>query len=175
MAEPDLREILAELTGLRSRLVQFQVEVAAVRHPRATEDRLSSAALELDAIVDATEGATNGILATAEEMGEAADALGKLSTDPAVAAGVDKIQDLVARLFTECAFQDITGQRVAKVVGTLRFVEQRIGAMIALFGEDFERLELPSDDVTDADADLLNGPATAKPGVSQSDIDNLFG
>lgn len=166
-------EILAELEGLRSDIRTIQTEIAAVRHPRATEDRILAATQELDAIVEATEGATNRILAIAEEIDGAAADLPNLSDDPKIAAQADKIGELVAGLFTECAFQDITGQRVNKVIRTLNFVEGRIGRIIDLFGEEFEHVPVP-DDSGDDDARLLNGPQQKNQGVSQSDIDSLF-
>ena len=39
-------------------------------------------------------------------------------------------------IFTACSFQDLTGQRTTKVINVLRYIEQRIGSMIAIWGED---------------------------------------
>ena len=38
------------------------------------------------------------------------------------------IQDRVVQIFEACNFQDLTGQRVAKVVATLKFIEEHVGA-----------------------------------------------
>lgn len=168
-------DILNELSELRAHVHKIQTEVAAVRHPRATDDRLNAAAMELDAIVAATEGATNGILATAEAIGMLADELAK-TADPEVADKANRIGDMVAELFTQCSFQDITGQRVAKVVATLQFVEERVEAIIGEIGEKaFDSVPIPDDLPDDADKRLLNGPQNQNKGVSQADIDNMFG
>ncbi len=174
MTKPDLA---AELTELRTLLRAVQGEVAEVRHPFASEDRLNAAAVELDAIVAATEGATNGILATAEQIGDVAASLEqRMQADPDAAADINRLNDLVAQLFTECSFQDITGQRVANVVKTLSFVEARVEAIIERLGEDsFADLPVPQLTPEDKDAALLNGPQVGNRGVSQADIDSLFG
>ncbi len=173
MAETNLLEVARELGELKLLIQSLQSEVAAVRHPNATEDRLSAATQELDAIVRATEGATNSILATAEEIGSVAEALHGID-HPAVSEQAAKLDDLVADLFTQCSFQDITGQRVHKVVSTLSFVETRIEAMIEQIGEEsFNDVPIPLS--ADGEAALLNGPQLANKGVNQSDIDAMFG
>lgn len=168
-------DILAELSALREHVKIIQGEIAAVRHPKATEDRLHSASQELDAIVSATEGATNRILEIAESIGDtAAELPGLAEGNAAIQERSAKLDDLVANLFTECSFQDITGQRVNKVIATLSFVEERITRIISSFGDSFDAVPVP-ETAKDADKQLLNGPQLDKSGVSQADIDNLFG
>ena len=73
-----------------------------------------------------------------------------------------------------CNFQDLTGQRTTKVITTLRHIEERIVAMIGIWGiEAFEELPVPQSE-NDGDEALLNGPAKAGEGISQADIDALF-
>ena len=48
----------------------------------------------------------------------------------------DKIDQRATDIYTACSFQDITGQRTDKVVQALRFIEQRINAMIEIWGVD---------------------------------------
>ena len=49
--------------------------------------------------------------------------------------------------YTACSFQDITGQRTEKVVNVLRFIEQRINAMIEIWG--VEDTDFSIDDLND--------------------------
>ena len=74
-----------------------------------------------------------------------------------------------------CNFQDITGQRITKVVNTLKFVEERIDAMIEIWGED-DIAEVDPSVTPDSEGDsaLLNGPALGDEGIDQNDIDKLF-
>ncbi len=166
--------LASELAELREQLALIQSEVAAIRHPRSTEDRISTAVSELRAIVYATETATNGILAVAEAIDSAAESIPRAASEGSVDMAVEQIHSLVASLFTECAFQDITGQRVSRVVTTLEFVEQRIGIIIQALGDSFDDMIPPNQGPAGGTDGLLNGPSRSG-GVSQADIDSLFG
>lgn len=164
-----------ELKELRQQIVLLQAELASVRHPRLGSDRLLLATRELDAIVETTASATDNILTTAEEIGNTIDALQRQSEDPAVDEAADRVGDLVTRLYTECSFQDLTGQRIQRVVNTLSFLDSKLAAMIGVFGEAFDNVPVPETEVTSPEKALLNGPQQIdKPGVSQSDIDRMF-
>src|SRR3546814_11385032 len=88
------------------------------------------------------------------------------------------IESEVTEILMACSFQDITGQRTSKVVNTLRYIEQRVHAMVDIWGTDGEGVvakRTPSSSVDDReDAHLLNGPAL-EGGVSKDDIDAMFG
>lgn len=163
-----------ELKELRRQVGLLQAELVTMRHPRVRNDRLMLAARELDAVVETTASATDNILAAAEEIGSTIDALQRKSADPAVEAAADRLGDLVSRLYTECSFQDLTGQRIRRVVGTLDFIEQRLAKMVEVFGEDYEKLPPPEAADATGDAALLNGPQLDSPGVSQAEIDRIF-
>src|SRR4051812_44549983 len=106
-----------ELKELRRQVALLQTELVSMRHPRAPDDRLLLAARELDAVVETTATATDNILAAAEEIGSTIDTLQRRSVDPAVEEAADRLGDLVGRLYSECSFQDLTGQRIRRVVG----------------------------------------------------------
>ena len=164
-----------ELQELRRQVELLQAELASVRHPRARGDRLEAATRELGAIVETTANATDKILAAAEEIASTVDALQRGSHDPAVGAAADRLGDLIGRLYTECSFQDLTGQRVRRVVGMLDFINARLATMVALFGPAYAQLPVPETAGASGDAALLNGPQLDSPGVSQAEIDRLFG
>ena len=77
-----------------------------------------------------------------------------------------------------CNFQDLTGQRITKVVSTLRFVEDRIMQMMDIWGgiETFKDIEVEQRELKEGDAALLNGPALESDidVATQDDIDALF-
>jgi chemotaxis protein CheZ len=124
--------------------------------------------------MSATEGAANSILETAEAIGALAEELPKVSQEPAVHERAGKIGDLVIDLFTHCSFQDLAGQRINKVVATLRLIDERIEAMIAALGEGaLSDMPVPGQLAADDEKRLLGGPRTD--GASQNDIDKLFG
>ena len=141
------------------RVVQTLREIGSITHALPGEDdRLTSAVRELDAIVDATEAATNDILASAETIERLTEDIAATSSDPVVAEQLAGIGDAVARILEASTFQDITGQRISKVVSILDFVEQRATAVVAVWGADnVPDPEIADPGDTDDEANLLNG------------------
>ena len=86
------------------------------------------------------------------------------------------IQEQTVRVFEACNFQDLSGQRIRKVVDLLQFVESRIASMITIWRNVGELEEVEEEEVEPSDADLLNGPPLDGDAdvVSQDDIDSLF-
>jgi chemotaxis protein CheZ len=128
--------------------------------------------------VDGAEQATQSILQAAEEIDQAA---GTLSA--ALKGGHDQglahdIQDRVVQIFEACNFQDLTGQRVTKVVATLRFVEHHVARLIEIWQgiERFKPVVLDGE-AGESDRDHLRGPKLPEDQghSTQDDIDRLFG
>ena len=141
-------------------------------------DRLQAAGAELDAIVSATESATQRILAAAEEIEGAIEEVLLHNRDAVVVEQMDLVSQALARVFEASTFQDITGQRISKVVKILDFLDERVAGMVAIWGNqvpDAPPIDAPVDaESADDDSHLLNGPQLAQQGMSQSDIDALF-
>ncbi len=51
-------------------------------------------------------------------------------------ACLDKIAETDMAVFEAWSFQDIAGQRVSKVVKSVSYVEERIDALIGIWGKD---------------------------------------
>ena len=131
---------------------------------------------ELDAVVAATEQATQTILQTAETLDEMADRIKQSASDDFISKSADEMRELIIKVFEACNFQDITGQRITKVVSTVKFIEDRVNRMIDIWGpESFAEIEVVEPPPKDPDHDLLSGPQLGDSGVSQEDIDKLFG
>ena len=104
---------------------------SAPRRPRS--EQTARARRELHAIVGGTEQATQSILQAAEEIDQAANTLTasvKGSHDQGLA---HDIQDRVVQIFEACNFQDLTGQRVAHVMATLKFVEEHVARLLTIW------------------------------------------
>ncbi|HSK41277.1 MAG TPA: protein phosphatase CheZ [Arenibaculum sp.] len=167
-----LRRELLEMAGS---IEQARREVAALRPPEHDNNRILTATNELDAIVTSTERASFDILNSAERLMEFGTRLRRSGADEQLCAD---IETEVTNIFTACSFQDLTGQRTSKVVNALRYIEQRINAMIQIWGIDGVNPvpEMPSGQAESRpDAHLLSGPSLPGQGVSQSDVDALFG
>lgn len=86
----------------------------------------------------------------------------------------EKLTAAVTRIFEACNFQDLTGQRITKVVGALKHIETKIGALMHALGEEIGAPPPAPADDEDPEKKLLNGPQMPGQGVSQDDIDRLF-
>ncbi len=88
--------------------------------------------------------------------------------------------DATTRIYEGCGFQDITGQRVTKVVKTLKDIEERIDALVAAFGSEIEKVKADQpepeekEEKKDCDEDVLHGPQLAKDAKSQAEVDALL-
>lgn len=171
-------KLKVELDAIYEAIAQTKKEIATLHQTTGSEgEDMTRVTNELDAVVTGTEGATETILSAAEFIDETANTLAaRLDADDAGLA--NDIQDKVVQIFEACNFQDLTGQRITKVVGTLRFVEDRIIQMMDIWGgiESFKDIEVEERDVKEGDATLLNGPAleTDDGLATQDDIDALF-
>lgn len=170
---PEMSVLRGQLFEMKDSIEKTKREIASVRHPDAKEDRFTSAAIELDAIVNATESATHNILNATEDIEEKVRELKeRVGSDVGAAKLLDEISSLGINILENCNFQDITGQRTSKVVKTIHYLEERIMAMIGIWGaEEFSGIEVEEKAIG---GDVLEGPQGDGAGVSQGDIDSLF-
>jgi chemotaxis protein CheZ len=133
---------------------------------------------ELGAVVGGTEQATQQILEAAEAIDQASSALSKVNTPDQQKRLSEEIQERVISIFEACNFQDLTGQRIGKVMNTMKFIEHHINAMMDIWGGvDAIKAHVPQRvDTREGDAKLLNGPKLDGDDghASQDDIDALF-
>jgi chemotaxis protein CheZ len=157
--------LLREVEELGRTIANAKTEIAALRVDDITDHDIPFATDELDAIVDHTAHATHAILESCEMLDEVS---ASVSGDPAT-----KLQDAVTRIYEACSFQDITGQRITKVVTTLKVIEAKVAHIISTFGPKTEAVVNTGTRVA-SDADLLNGPQLPAHAMDQSDIDKLL-
>jgi chemotaxis protein CheZ len=163
--------LLSEVEALGRTITAAKQEIAMLQVDDIRDRDIPFATDELDAIVEHTAGATNAILESCEMLDEVAAAV---SGEAAA-----RLQDAVTKIYEACSFQDITGQRITKVVTTLKAIEAKVAQIIVRFGAKVEA----ADAVRTADgtpssppshADLLNGPQLPSNAMDQSDIDKLL-
>src|SRR5262249_29409962 len=162
-------KIRFDLVEMAKSIARTKAEIAAIKPDAEHHGKFGEASEELDSIVQATEGATSEILASAEQIQEIAWTLREQGFD----AGVCDLLDTKATdVYTACSFQDLTGQRTQKVIQVLRYLEGRINAMISIWGLDGAMAaEAAERESVRGDAALLNGPARPGQGLDQSDVD----
>ncbi len=171
----DIMALRKELFGLFGYLQKIRKELASL-NSSGTAERFNSMSEELDEIVKATERATDTIMTCVENIDNDVNEARALSSDPALGVLLDRMNDNVNQVFEACSFQDITGQRVTKVVGSLKFVEERVHSVILTWGKDEieEVVEEIKEEHVDPEKKLLNGPAMPGQGVSQKDVDSIL-
>ena len=162
-----------EIADMVRSIARTKKEIAALKHPAADDDRMVQATSELDAVSTATETATNEILAGSEAIEGLVDKMVDLHRgDDDMSLLQDQVQAEITRIMEACNFQDITGQRIGKVIRTLRYIEDRILEVIDIWGKE-AFLELSPDETTEEER-LMNGPQLEGKGISQDEIDALF-
>jgi chemotaxis protein CheZ len=174
----EIERIRNEVQGIASRIESTKREIGALRHPLAQEDKLISATFELSSVVSQTEEATTRIFDGVEKIEEIARELRTTALDDYAASRVAEISDVCTSIIEACSFQDLTGQRINKVVRTLAFIEERINAMLEIWGHEEVGRVAPvvegATDLKDEGGVVLHGPQDADRTNSQADIDKLF-
>ena len=177
---PDADRIRLDIGEMKDAIERTKLEIAQIKSDgRSPLSRFDRASNELDAIVEQTEGATSEILGSAEKIQELAWTMREAGVDNALC---DEVENLTTNIYMACSFQDLTGQRTQKVVQVLRYLENRINAMIEIWGMDEEEVHSSSSERRVAvnahdhrpDAHLLNGPALAGEGIEQNLVDDLM-
>jgi hypothetical protein len=165
--EPE--RVRVDLVEMMNAITRTKAEIAALRPPRNNSSHIDQASTELDAIVDTTEKATSDILAAAERVQEMAWKLRERGVDASIC---DLIDAHAAEIYTSCSFQDLTGQRIRKVVEVLRYLEERIDAMIRIW-------RLDDLDFVHAggvrQAPQVRGPANGPSSLQQHAVDDIIG
>ena len=161
-----------ELSALNSAITRNMRELSALISD-GNDRRMARAAGELGAAVEGMENATQKILASAEVIDDCARALAAALSDDYHHGLTQDVQDHVVRIYEACNFQDLAGQRLAKVIALLITIEEKLAAMIACCSGTGAQL---AETRPAPHTDLVNGPRLdgAAGHASQGDIDAMF-
>ncbi|AWU93816.1 protein phosphatase CheZ [Azospirillum ramasamyi] len=178
----DLR-LYKEVVDLAKYIETAKQEIAALQPAEIRDEHIRTATDELDAVIGATEKATFAIF-------DACDAIGAIAgqSDAGTAA---KLNDQITAIYEACNFQDITGQRISKVVRTLKHIESKVDMIVAAFGSEVRQNHAPrlaklaAEDAEaavhyepmsaeEADKQLLHGPQLPGNAMDQDEIDRLL-
>lgn len=173
----DLNKLKSETDSIHRAISHTMREVASL-HFGAFDVERGRASRELDAVVDSTERATQQILDAAESIDETADTLSAALKQDQEQALTSDIRDHVVRIFEACNFQDLSGQRIAKVLATLTFVEESVARMLEIWGGSaaVEDYAATTQDERESGEKLVSGPKLDGDSghVSQQEIDAMF-
>lgn len=161
----------SEITKMAEYIDQAKMEIAEMMSEHSDGEKpTANVSVQLDAVVKATEQASNEIMNVADAV-------------QALAAGVggekeQKLMNEAMKLYEACSFQDLTGQRINKVISIVNYMDDKLHKLTALFSK--ADMDMASAKKTSAtviqgqfdERDLLNGPQLNQP--TQADIDALF-
>ena len=172
-------KLKVELDLIHDAINRTKREIAVLHGKSFDGEEMAKMTGELGAVVGGTEEATQQILEATEAIDQAATALAKVTSPDQQRLLSEEIQERVVSIFEACNFQDLTGQRISKVMATMKFIEHHITVMMDIWGGiDAIKAHAPGavDDRV-GDARLLNGPKLAGDTghASQDDIDAMFG
>lgn len=167
----DTKEVFKHIAELAEIIDSLKKDIASTNPEHVKNSHIPDATDELSAVVTATAEATNKIMGLCEDIEEI--------TETVEGPQKDELNAKVTQIYEACTFQDITGQRIKNVIGTLQLIEQKIDSILSTLGDKvglkvsdskFEKIVSIEDDKS-----LMNGPQNAKEkAITQDDIDKLL-
>ncbi len=166
-----------ELDNLVHYVERLRQELADTIRKKGDRSDFEHMSVQLDALVKNTEEASYNILKSSEDILDTVDKLREENSEEDRNKLCDAIASKAMGTLEACSFQDITGQRVTKILRSLQFVEDRVNSMAEIYGQssittlglEISANEEPSEEV------CMDGPAIqAEEAISQDDIDALF-
>jgi chemotaxis protein CheZ len=165
--------LLAEVAALGDMITEARQEIASLDVGDITESHIPVATDELDAVLEHTALATDRILEVCEMLDTMADRLTE-------AADADALRQATTTIYEACGFQDITGQRISKVINALKAIDSKVAHMLAAFSSPSHRRMATAAAAGRAaataadDPVLMRGPQMPAMAMEQSDIDRLL-
>ena len=150
--------LLCEVESLGRTIADARAEIAAIGITEITGRHIPTATDELDAIVSHTAAATDTILAACEILDTLA-----LNLE---ASAANSLQAATTAIYEACSFQDITGQRIKKVVAALKAIDAKVESIVATRPSIVLLPPVPGP--------LMNGPQLPAAAMDQADIDQLL-
>jgi chemotaxis protein CheZ len=155
----EIEQLTSVLRRMRSAIVGTEQEHVNGEGLRAPAPRIAN---ELKAVMKGSEQAIQKILTAAEEIDQAANNLSAAIKTESEQGLAQDIRDRVIAIFEACNFQDLTCQRVAKVMAALAHIENQISHML--------------DELARQAAPAMHGPQLEQDHghASQSEVDSIF-
>ena len=161
-----------DIEALASYISSVKTEISEIRADKINAEYVPTASDELSAIIGATEQATESIFEAVERIEELSQ---EMTPDMA-----ERVAGAVTNIYEACGFQDITGQRITKIVKALQSIEEKVNDLLVAFGEDDGAAQrkpkaAPEPEIAEGDdSSLMNGPQLPSKANSQAEIDALL-
>lgn len=150
--------------GLTGRFAEILNALAAINF-RGDGSTAANTGVELEAVIRTTEDAANQIMDAADRISQRIGANGNLNDEELRAKFLDETRGDIESILLACSFQDLTGQRIRKILESIQTIEDHISSTLGKLG-----IEMEPDALAGGVRDSSENHAS-----SQSDIDALFG
>ena len=171
-------ELKSELDLIHEAIRQTKQDIGGLETGAFLGPQMARVGRELDAVIAGTEQATQNILKSAEDIDQIAGNISSLLQGEYAQGLAQDMRDHVVKIFEACNFQDITGQRIGKVIATLKFIEDHINRMRDIWRGIGHTGPTAPDALgsVNPESKFLNGPRLAGDTghSSQADIDMIF-
>jgi chemotaxis protein CheZ len=164
--------LVAELQSISAYIQSVRSDLAMIG-PELKTRYIPTAADELEAISETTAEATNRIMDAAESI--------EAMVSGGTAADKEALTAAATRIYEACTFQDLTGQRVRKIVTALHAIEVKIDELIATFtarlgvtGVDQATAKVAVRPPEDDGVVRVHGPQLPGVAKTQAEIDALM-
>ena len=125
-------------------------------------------------VVEAIKDANDSIMEAIGKNNEAVAKLKKSINYSKLVELVETVEISNNAVFEARTSQDMTGQRVTKIVKSVSYVEEKVTTLREIWGgHELDKLTLAVVEVT-ADENLLHGSQLKTGAISQDEIDKLF-
>ena len=174
-ASDEMVRLRCDLADMSDAIGRTKADIAELTRAVGAKDLsgaanpLAKASEALDAIVHTTERATSDILDATEKIQETAWTMREGGFEAELC---DALDQRATEIYAACAFQDLTAQAIGRVVRSLAFLEERIGMMNRIWGQQPPPARVPLDEhklaLTQSDIDfVIVDDARAEPGATE--------
>ena len=156
-------EIYYQIEMISAQIISLKTDVSNISEEVLDEDFIPQVTMELSAVVNQTERSVINILDIADEMTRLCDEIPNLKLR-------EELMVKTVKILENCNFQDLTGQRIKKIIDRLSEIESTIYKMLHALRPN-KQLRTKK---VHAEKHLLNGPQKELDCPSQEEVDELF-
>ncbi|MEH6724519.1 MAG: hypothetical protein V7703_00080 [Hyphomicrobiales bacterium] len=127
-----IEELHLQVAELSAAIQLTRQEIKELGAQQAHDGGFAPDADEIDDIFEHTEQAVSDILRAAEAMQASSWAAREDGTDTDIC---DRLDKCAIEIYTACTFQELTGQRIAKLISLMSFTEGRVQTMLQRWQE----------------------------------------
>jgi chemotaxis protein CheZ len=163
--------LVQEIVALGRTIAELRGAITSLHGDRVAASWFPQVGDELDAVVAHSATATEVILATCEMLDALSLQFERDSRD------AEALTRATARIYEACSFQDITGQRITKVITALRAIDRRVADLLHAVARPQEQEKEPPGPSSAGDPDgmpFLSGLHSPHAAMAQAEVDRLL-